>query len=58
MERCKEDKNENGWVEQFDEDDLCAQPGQVAKVSSVDSVKCVIVHHQERLKETQGCFWL
>ena len=28
----------------FDEDDLSAQPGQVAKVSSVDSVKSVIVH--------------
>ena len=42
----------DGWNKtSFDEDDLSAQPGQVAKMSSVYSVECVIVHLEE---ETQG----
>ena len=38
----------------FDPDDLSAQPGQVAQVSSVDPVKCVIVH----LGEDSRVGWL
>ena len=38
----------------FDPDDLSAQPGQVTQVSSVDPVKCVIVH----LGEDSRVVWL
>ena len=41
----------------FDEDDLSAQPGQVAKVSSVDSVECVIVHLTEDFKGDPRVGW-
>ena len=38
----------------FDPDNLSAQPGQVAQVSGVDPVKCVIVH----LGEDSRVGWL